>query len=45
MNTVQQQADRTAGILPKGSYMLRAACVEKATGTVQIAVKPAADPD
>ncbi len=34
--------DAAAGTVPAGSYMLKAACLEKATGTVQIAVKPAA---
>ena len=30
-----------SGTVPAGSYMLRATCLEKATGTIQIEVKPA----
>lgn len=30
-----------SGTVPAGSYLLRAVCLEKATGTVQIEVKPA----
>ena len=32
----------TSGMVPAGSYMLRATCLEKATGTIQIEVKPGA---
>lgn len=31
-----------SGTVPAGSYMLKATCLETATGTVQIEVKPAA---
>ena len=34
--------DAAAGTVPAGTYTLKATCLEKATGTVQIAVKPAA---
>ena len=34
-------ADAASGTAPAGLYMVRAACLEKATGTVQIEVKPA----
>ena len=30
-----------SGMVPAGSYMLRATCLEKATGTIEIEVKPA----
>ena len=33
--------EEVSGTLPAGSYQLRAACLEKASGTVQIQVKPA----
>ena len=33
--------DSASGTVAAGSYMLRATCLEKATGTVQIEVKPA----
>ena len=33
--------EEVTGTLPAGNYQLRAACLEKATGTVQIEVKPA----
>ena len=32
--------DGSSGTVPAGSYMLRATCLEKATGTVQIEVLP-----
>ena len=32
-----------SGSVPAGSYMLRATCLEKATGTVQVEVTPAAE--
>ena len=35
------RTDGASGTVPAGSYLLRAACLEKATGTVQIEVKPA----
>ena len=34
--------DGTSGTVPAGSYLLWATCLEEATGTVQIEVKPAA---
>ena len=34
-------ADGTSGTVPAGSYLLRATCLKKATGTVEIAVQPA----
>ena len=34
--------DETSDTVPAGSYMLKATCLEKATGTVQIEVLPAA---
>ena len=34
--------DRASGTVPAGSYMVKAACIEKAVGTVLIEVKPAA---
>ena len=34
--------EETSGTVPAGSYMLEATCVEKATGTVLIAVEPSA---
>ena len=37
-----QRADGTSGTLPAGNYLLKATCLEKATGTVQIEVKSAA---
>ena len=37
-----KSTDGASGTVPAGSYMLRATCLEKATGTVQIEVKPAA---
>ena len=33
--------DGTSGTVPAGSYMLKATCLEKATGTIRIEVKPA----
>lgn len=33
--------DGASGTVPAGSYLLRATCVKKATGTVEIAVQPA----
>ena len=33
--------DAVSGTVPAGIYMVRATCLEKATGTVQIEVKPA----
>lgn len=33
--------DGASGTVPSGSYLLKANCLEKATGTVQIEVKPA----
>lgn len=35
------RTDGASGTVPAGSYLLRALCLEKATGTVQIEVKPA----
>ena len=35
-------SDGSSDIVPAGSYMLKASCLEKATGTVTIEVKPAA---
>jgi len=37
--------ESVSGTVPEGSYMLRAACLERATGTVRIEVKPAARGD
>ena len=34
------RTDVVSGTIPAGSYLLRATCLEKATGTVQIEVKP-----
>ena len=34
-----------SGTVPEGSYMLRATCLEKATGTIQIEVKRVAGTD
>ena len=34
--------DSTTGTVPAGDYLLRATCLEKATGTVKIEVTPAA---
>ncbi|MBQ8074910.1 MAG: hypothetical protein IJ237_02890 [Oscillospiraceae bacterium] len=34
--------DVVSGTVPAGQYMLKATCTERATGTVQIEVKPAA---
>ncbi len=34
--------EETAGTVPAGTYFLRAACLERATGTIQIEVKPGA---
>ena len=34
-------ADTASGTAPAGSYLVRATCLEKAAGTVQIEVKPA----
>ncbi|MCR5089561.1 MAG: hypothetical protein K6C08_08625 [Oscillospiraceae bacterium] len=36
--------DSVSGTVPAGSYLLRATCLEKATGTVQIEVRPAVMP-
>lgn len=33
-------SSNTSGTVPAGSYMLRATCMEKADGTIQIEVKP-----
>ena len=33
--------DGISGTVPAGSYLLKATCLEKATGTIQIEVKPA----
>lgn len=35
-----RSTEEQAGTVPAGSYMLKATCLEKATGTVQIAVLP-----
>lgn len=35
------RTDGASGTVPAGSYLLRAVCLEKATGTIQIEVKPA----
>ena len=34
------RTDGASGTVPAGSYLLRATCLEKATGTVQIDVQP-----
>ena len=34
--------DSSTGTVPAGSYMIRATCLEKATGTVEINLEPAA---
>lgn len=36
-----QTTEGSTGTLPAGDYMMRAICIEKATGTVQIDVQPA----
>lgn len=36
-----ETTDSAAGTLPAGSYLLKATCLEKATGTVQLDVLPA----
>ena len=33
-------SSNTSGTVPAGSYMLRATCMEKADGTIQIEIKP-----
>ena len=35
-----KSSDEMSGPLPAGSYMVRATCLEKATGTVLIEIKP-----
>ena len=35
------RTDGASGTVPPGNYLLRATCLEKATGTVRIEVKPA----
>ncbi len=37
-----ERTDGASGAVPAGSYFLRAACLEKASGAVQIEVRPAA---
>ena len=37
-----ENGDSVSGTVAAGSYLLRATCLEKATGTIQIEVKPAA---
>ena len=34
------RTDGASGTVPAGSYLLRAVCLEKATGTIQIEVRP-----
>ena len=36
-----EKTDAASGSVPAGSYLLRAVCLERATGTVQIEVLPA----
>ena len=42
ITAVLENRTSAAGTVAAGSYLLRATCLEKATGTIQIEVKPAA---